>query len=93
MMTNHHRKPLSKGGRSEARNISNVNGKLHRAWHLLFANKTPYEIARIINEIWLDPDFCLVVERKDQPLPKSLNRYIEEGTNPFFNHEDPDFNE
>ena len=78
MMTNHHRRPVSEGGTRDPRNISRVHDKLHKAWHLLFANKTPYEIANICNQTWLDPEYEFVVKRKlrqkffnsDNPLSK-----------------------
>jgi len=60
----HHRKPKSQGGGKEPRNLSTVPVKKHRAWHLLFRNCKPEEIARIINATWLDPDFKLTVERR-----------------------------
>lgn len=58
--TAHHRKPRSLGGGNESENISFVPGNKHEAFHLLFANKTPYEIADILNAVWLDPAYELV---------------------------------
>ena len=66
-MTRHHRKPRSKGGKDCNRNISIVPSNKHEAWHLLFSNKEPHEIAKIINEVWLDPDYHLVAIYGDQP--------------------------
>ncbi|MFA5996878.1 MAG: hypothetical protein WC791_00105 [Candidatus Paceibacterota bacterium] len=63
-MTEHHRKPRSREGKSIPQNISKVPIKKHRAWHVLFRNHTPDVIAKIINKIWLDPDFEFVVVRK-----------------------------
>lgn len=61
----HHRKPKSLGGKDDDRNISFVPVKQHRAWHTLFRNESPQEIARRINLAWLDPDFYFVcVPRK-----------------------------
>ena len=96
MMTEHHRKPLSKGGVSEPRNISRVHDKQHKAWHTVFRNMNPFQIAELCNSVWLDPDYEFVVQRKGQPLPKTRNRYCEEGINPLLTYEDPrdpDFNE
>lgn len=62
----HHRKPRSIGGDNSNRNISMVNQKMHRAWHTLFKNKTAYEIAELINEFWLDPDYKFISIPKDQ---------------------------
>lgn len=56
----HHRKPRSIGGTNDSKNISMVNEKMHNAWHTLFKNKTPCEIAILINKYWLDPDFTFV---------------------------------
>lgn len=38
--------------------------KQHQSWHTLFQNKTPDEIADIINEIYLDPDYRFECKRK-----------------------------
>ncbi len=56
----HHRKPRSRDGTNDPRNISKVPRNKHEAWHLLFANHTPTMIVDIINEFWLDPDFHMV---------------------------------
>lgn len=56
----HHRRPRSIGGTNDTRNISIVPRNKHESWHLLFANCTPAQIAEIINEFWLDPDYFLV---------------------------------
>ena len=58
----HHRLPSSRGGGNEERNISIVPSHEHRAFHLLFANKTAPEIAEVLNRIWIDPDFRLVAK-------------------------------
>lgn len=57
----HHRKPRSLGGKTEPRNISVVDKRRHAHWHALFGNKPIEEIARELNEIWLDPDYEIVV--------------------------------
>lgn len=59
-MTRHHRKPRSKGGKDYDSNISIVPSNKHEAWHLLFSNKDPIEIAQIINQVWLDKDYHMV---------------------------------
>jgi len=61
IMEPHHRKPKSKGGTKRPANISKVRQTQHRAWHTLFANYSPAEIVAIINAIWLDPDFYLIL--------------------------------
>lgn len=61
----HHRKPRSLGGNNGDRNMSQVNAVQHQAWHILFRNRDPFEIAAIINAVWLDPDFKFEVKRAD----------------------------
>ena len=61
IMEKHHRLPRSLGGGKSISNISVVKQTEHRAWHTLFGNKTPEEIASIINAVWLDPDFYFIV--------------------------------
>ncbi len=58
----HHRRPTSLKGSSKPENMSHVRASHHQSWHTLFGNKTPYEIAAIINTTWLDPEFLFVVE-------------------------------
>lgn len=60
----HHRKCKSNGGTYAKRNISKVKMDEHQAFHKLFSNCDTYGIARILNEIWIDPDFELIVRRK-----------------------------
>jgi hypothetical protein len=62
----HHRKMKCHGGKTTPRNISNVSVKEHRAWHILFKNRTPENIAAYINAVWLDPDYEFIcINRKD----------------------------
>lgn len=56
----HHRKPKSLGGTGEPRNIVWIPQRKHDAFHLLFGNKTPQQIADEITTFYLDPDFRLV---------------------------------
>jgi hypothetical protein len=65
MMTLHHRKPKSLGGTRERRNIALVPEHKHKAFNLLFTgNPTPWKIATVINETWIDPDYEVVVQRR-----------------------------
>jgi hypothetical protein len=41
-----------------------VEEKAHQAWHKLFANMHPHQIADEINKTWLDPRFKLAVIRR-----------------------------
>lgn len=62
----HHRRPKSRSGTSCASNISIVDNKKHEAWHCLFENKKPHQIAMYINAVWLDRRFTFIVcERRD----------------------------
>jgi 5-methylcytosine-specific restriction endonuclease McrA len=62
----HHRKPRSLGGKTTRENTVFLTKSKHEAWHTLFSNMTPYEIANEINKFYLDPDFFMVaVNRKD----------------------------
>jgi len=63
-ITEHHRKPKSKGGTSERRNISLLKWSFHWAWHHLFKCFDPYRIAQEINEKYLDPDYMFIVVRR-----------------------------
>ena len=67
----HHRKPKVHGGSGKlgSPNMVQVLVVKHRAWHCLFGTKQPEDIARIINETWLDPEWEMVAVRrkKDEP--------------------------
>lgn len=60
-LSNHHRRPRSKGGTREPENISRVQSHRHRAWHTLFQDWSPYQIADEINRTWLDTRYEFVV--------------------------------
>lgn len=60
----HHRKPTSKGGTDDPKNMSKVSVVQHAAWHTLFGNKDPQEIVDIINQTWIDPSVRLVVKKR-----------------------------
>lgn len=67
----HHRKPRSLGSpavcdSNDSDNLSHVSTSKHRAWHTLFSNLEAFEIAAIINSVWLDPDYLFIVKRKKQ---------------------------
>lgn len=59
----HHRKPRSLGGKNTDDNMSHVSARKHQAWHTMFKNYDAKQIAKIINDIWLDPDYRFVVVR------------------------------
>ena len=60
LMDKHHRLPRSRGGDNSVLNISIVEQKLHRAWHLLVGNMNAEEVANMLTDTWIDPDYCLV---------------------------------
>ncbi len=77
-LTTHHRKPRSIGGKSEPRNVVRIPERKHAAWHVLFANRTAEEIAHLISETYLDPDFMFIAIRKedgcDSPFSSSSSQ-------------------
>ena len=66
----HHRLCKSRGGSGNVRskNISRVSEKKHQAYHLLFGNGTPNDVARILTKTWIDPDYRLIAVREDFPM-------------------------
>ena len=66
MLTFHHRKPKSLGGRREPQNLIRLPHKKHQAWHFLFMNFTPERIAEEINQKYLDPDYEVIAVRKEK---------------------------
>ena len=69
----HHRHPKSHpesySGRNihESRNITYLPKHRHRAYHLLFGNALPDEVARILSEQYISPDWVLVAIKRDKP--------------------------
>ena len=45
--------------------MSHVSVSKHRAWHTLFSNYDAQQIANIINEVWLDPQYKFIAVKKD----------------------------
>ena len=62
----HHRKPTSIGGGNDERNLSEIPRRKHEAWHILFFNASPELIAWIINKHYLDPDYEMVVRKRNE---------------------------
>ena len=50
----HHIIPVSRGGRIVEHNLKVVPIGYHRAYHQLFANLTPKEIRRYMEEVWFN---------------------------------------
>ncbi len=57
----HHRLPSSRGGTSDPSNISLVSSNVHRAYHQVASNRTPSELAALLNEVWIDPKVEIIV--------------------------------
>lgn len=66
----HHRRSRARGGDTSPRNLVEVDERHHQAFHLLFPNTHPQEVARILNEIWLDPDWQMTAVRKEPTKQK-----------------------
>ena len=60
----HHRRCRSNGGTNSETNISVVDSKQHSSWHNLFQAMDAYQIAQIINNVWLQPEFYFEVKRR-----------------------------
>jgi hypothetical protein len=63
-LSRHHKKCRSNGGKTTRRNVIEIKDNLHRAWHTLFGNMLPHEIARLISKTYLDPDYQMVCQLK-----------------------------
>ncbi len=62
----HHKKAVSRGGGNDARNLTPPKRTAHEAYHQLFQNMQPPEIAATLTEKWIDPNYVLVaVKRAD----------------------------
>ena len=61
----HHRKPKSLGGDGSGENMINVSIVKHQAWHVLFGNSTPEQIVRLLNNVWFDPAYQLILKRRE----------------------------
>ncbi len=67
----HHRRPRSRGGSNHPNNISVVRRSDHKAYHRLFSNMLPDELAAMLTDTWIDPDYYLVaIPRKKPPKKK-----------------------
>ena len=64
----HHRKPKVHGGSGKINsgNMVEVRVDEHRAFHLLFGTVHAKDIARILNDTWIDPEWKLVAVKKEE---------------------------
>lgn len=64
----HHKKPKVNGGSGKisSGNMVEVRVDHHRAFHMLFDTKPVPDIARILNETWIDPAWMLVAVKREE---------------------------
>lgn len=71
----HHRHPKSRAALyskpiNSEENISLVRREYHSAYHLLFGNMVPEEMAKLLNDVWISPDYYLVAFKKKKKPPR-----------------------
>ena len=49
-------------GKNNQHNISIVPHNQHRAFHTLFKDMNTHEIVKYLNDVWIDPNFKLIVK-------------------------------
>lgn len=69
-MDRHHRLPRSRGGSNKPDNISIVEQKQHRAWHMIVGNMTAIEVARMLSDTWIDPNYYLIAMPRKRKVAK-----------------------
>lgn len=61
----HHRRPKSRGGSNNSDNLATVPIRHHNAYNMLFgSNPLPHEVAKVLNETWIDPQYEITVKRR-----------------------------
>lgn len=79
----HHRRARRYGGTDiwPLRNVVAVCIKQHVAFHVLFENPTPTEIAEELNKTWLDPDWIMIPIQKESfaAVARAIGHMIPEG--------------
>jgi len=75
----HHRHPKSrrtsyKGDINENRNVSMVRREDHIHYHALFGNMLPNEMAAMLNDVWVSPDYYLVAVPRYKRTSKRRQR-------------------
>lgn len=78
-MDKHHRRPRSsfavgEPGKDHPRNISIVPIKLHRAYHQLFRNFNPQQVAELLTRDWIDPDWVLIAQKRKKRKKRKYKR-------------------
>ena len=81
----HHRHPKSRkasysGHINEDRNISVLRHDYHKAYHLLFGNLLPDEMAELLNDVYISPDYYLVAfpRKKKQATNRRKRRWCKD---------------
>lgn len=70
----HHRIPRSRGGGNNHENISVVREKDHKAYHQLFGNMLPDEIAAMLTDTWIDSNMYMVAVPRKKKQGKRRRR-------------------
>lgn len=70
----HHRRPRSRGGSNDASNISIVRRGDHKAYHRLFGNMLPDEMAAMLTDTWIDPDYYMVAVPRNKKHKRPRKR-------------------
>ncbi len=65
-LSKHHRHMRSHAGKFPKNNLVTVRQDHHEAFHLLFLNAYPWEIADILNKKWISPDYTLVCVKTEE---------------------------
>jgi hypothetical protein len=60
----HHRKPRSRGG-GRGRNLVSVPRSRHALWHAFASNLLPEELAKEMQEVWLEAGYRVTIEWKN----------------------------
>jgi hypothetical protein len=69
----HHKRPRSKGGDSSDSNIIEVPIAKHRAYHVLYQNNLPPEIAEELNRNWIDRCGWLMIAVQVELIERGRN--------------------
>lgn len=78
-MDRHHRRPQSlflpgETGKDDPKNISIVPVELHRAYHRLFRNFEPKQVAEILTRDWIDSDWVLIAQKRHKKRRRKFER-------------------
>lgn len=60
----HHRHPRGRNGSNAEHNKIRVLRSLHEAYHRLFADMMPHEVAKTLNDTWISVEWELVAVRR-----------------------------